>query len=64
MTDHGKFLRDGEPNEIKERVKWICEYAVELGAPMALGLAAVPLGTDLSKINLILNTIDEFGVYK
>lgn len=61
---HGKFLRDGTKKEIEDQVKRVCEYAVEMQAPMALGIAAVPLGTDLSKIDLILNAVNEYGVYK
>lgn len=61
---HGKFLRDGTKKEIEDQVKRVCEYAVEKQAPMALGVAAVPLGTDLSKIDLILKAVNEFGVYK
>ena len=61
---HGTFLRDGTEKEIEAHVKWICEFAVETKAPMALGLATVPLGTDFSKIDLILNSVNKYGVYK
>ncbi len=61
---HGKFLRDGTKKEIEAHVKKICELAVENQVPMGLAVAAVPLGTDLTKIDLILNSVDKYGVYE
>ena len=61
---HGKFLRDGNNKEIEAQVKKVCELAVENRVPMGLGIAAVPLGTDLTKIDLILNSVDKYGVYE
>ncbi|MFW9970680.1 MAG: hypothetical protein ACFFDF_10805 [Candidatus Odinarchaeota archaeon] len=61
---HGKFLRDGTKPEIEAQVKKICELAVENDVPLAVGVAAVPLGTDLTKIDLILNSVEKYGVYK
>ena len=61
---HGKFLRDGTKEEIEAHVKKVCELAVENQVPMGLGVAAVPLGTDLTKIDLILNSVEKYGVYK
>jgi hypothetical protein len=60
---HGKFLRDGTGEEIANQVKRVCELAVQLEAPMALGIAAVPLGTDLSKVDVVLNTVEQYGRY-
>jgi len=42
----------------------VCELAVENKVPMGIGIAAVPLGTDLSKIDLILESVNAYGVYK
>ncbi|MEE9378320.1 MAG: uroporphyrinogen decarboxylase family protein [Candidatus Lokiarchaeia archaeon] len=61
---HGKFLRDGTNEEIEAHVKKVCELAVENKVPMGLGIAAVPLGTDLTKIDLILNSVGKYGVYE
>jgi hypothetical protein len=61
---HGKFLRDGTEDEIANQVKRVCEFAVELQAPMAVGIAAVPLGTDLSKVDIVLKTVDQYGRYQ
>ncbi len=61
---HGKFLRDGTKEEIEAQVKRVCELAVENKVPFAVGVAAVPLGTDLTKIDLILNSVAKYGVYK
>jgi hypothetical protein len=61
---HGKFLRDGTKEEIEAQVKRVCEYAVENEVPFAIGVAAVPLGTDLTKIDLILNSVEKYGVYR
>lgn len=60
----GKFLRDGNKKEIESKVKEICELAMKNDVPLSIGIAAVPLGTDLSKINLILDLVDQYGVYK
>ena len=61
---HGTFLRDGTEKELKAQIKRVCEYAVNKQAPFSVGLAAVPLGTDLKKIDLILNAVEEYGRYK
>lgn len=61
---HGKFLRDGTKKEIEAHIKKMCELAVENNVPMGIGIAAVPLGTDLSKIDLILESVNAYGVYK
>ena len=61
---HGKFLRDGTKEEIEAQVKKICELAVKNEVPLGLGVAAVPLGTDLTKIDLILNSVEKYGVYR
>lgn len=61
---HGKFLRDGTNQEIENQVERVCKLAVEANAPMAIGLAAVPLGTELSKVDLVLNAVDKYGVYE
>jgi uroporphyrinogen-III decarboxylase len=61
---HGKFLRDGTEKELEAQTRRVCEFAVSNKTPFSVGLAAVPLGTDLKKIDLILNTVEEYGVYK
>jgi hypothetical protein len=60
---HGKFLRDGTGDEIAAQVKRVCETAVEANTPLAVGIAAVPLGTDLSNVNRVLDTVEQYGRY-
>jgi hypothetical protein len=61
---HGKFLRDGTEEEIAAQVRRVCTTAVEMGYPMAVGIAAVPLGTDLSKVDVVLETVEQYGRYR
>ncbi|MFQ5832946.1 MAG: uroporphyrinogen decarboxylase family protein [Candidatus Thorarchaeota archaeon] len=61
---HGKFMRDGTEDEIATQVRRVCEVAVEMEAPMAVGVASVPLGTDLSKVDAVLNTVEQYGRYR
>jgi len=60
---HGKFLRDGTEEEIESQVKRVCGLAVKARAPMVVGLAAVPLGTVLSKVDIVLNAVERYGRY-
>lgn len=61
---HGKFLRDGTEKEIEAQIARVCKLAVEAKAPLSIGLSAVPLGTKLSKVDLIIEAINKYGVYK
>ncbi|MFX0093967.1 MAG: hypothetical protein ACFFBD_19665 [Candidatus Hodarchaeota archaeon] len=61
---HGKFLRDGTDQEIEAAVERVCSVAVEMEAPMMVGIAAVPLGTELSKIDVVLDAIEQYGRYR
>ncbi len=61
---HGKFLRDGTIKELQNQVVRVCNLALKYNVPMSIGFAAVPLGTDISKIHKILEIINTRGVYE
>ena len=61
---HGKFLLNGTKEEIIAEVQRVCSLAVNEETPMIIGISTVPLGTDLTKVDAILETVNKFGVYK
>jgi len=60
---HGKFIRDCTKKELEKELVRVCNLVREDNIPLSIGLAAVPLGTDLSKIDKFLEVIKEYGVY-
>jgi hypothetical protein len=60
---HGKFLRDATDEELEALIKRVCGLAVEMRAKMQLSLSSVPPGTDLSKVDLVLDMVKKYGRY-
>ncbi|MEW5814462.1 MAG: uroporphyrinogen decarboxylase family protein, partial [Spirochaetota bacterium] len=60
---HGKFIRDAAESEIEELVKRICGMATQMRVRMSIGMVSIPPGTDLNKIDLVLNLVEKYGRY-
>ncbi len=60
---HGKFIRDATPSELEEVIKRICQKATRMQTRASFTIGAVPPGTDLDKLNIILNTVKKYGRY-
>ncbi len=60
---HGKFIRDCTEKELEKELVRVCNLVMKNNIPLSIGLAAVPLGTDLSKIDTFLKVINKYGVY-
>ncbi|TXT64633.1 MAG: putative Uroporphyrinogen decarboxylase (URO-D) [Promethearchaeota archaeon] len=61
---HGKFLRDCTEKELEKQIIRVCELVMNENIPLSIGLAAVPLGTDISKVDIFGKLINKYGVYK
>jgi uroporphyrinogen-III decarboxylase len=60
---HAKFVRDATVQQIEQVVKRICEMAVKMKVRMMLSLGAIAPGTDLPKIDALLDYVHEYGRY-
>ncbi len=60
---HGKFLRDCSEKELEKELVRVCNMGTEENIPLSIGLVSVPLGTDLSKLDKVIEVIKEYGVY-
>jgi uroporphyrinogen-III decarboxylase len=60
---HGKFIRDATGQELEAAVRRICQMATEMRARLMLSVATVAPGTDLEKIDLLLQTVHRYGRY-
>jgi uroporphyrinogen-III decarboxylase len=60
---HGKFLRDATQAELEGLIQRVCGMAVEMKAKMQLSLSSVPPGTDLEKVDLVLELVKKYGRY-
>ena len=60
---HAKFIRDATGQQLEEVVKRICLMATKMKARMMLSVAAIAPGTDLKKIDLLLDCVDKYGRY-
>jgi uroporphyrinogen-III decarboxylase len=58
-----KFTRDATAQELEDAVKRICQMATGMKASMTLLVSAVAPGTDLRKIDLILDSVKKYGRY-
>jgi hypothetical protein len=60
---HGKFIRDATEAELEDLVKRVCGMATEMRARMSVGMVSIPPGTDLNKIDLVLDRVEKYGRY-
>ena len=60
---HGKFLRDCTEKELEKELVRVCNLVMKDNIPLSFGLVSVPLGTDLSKVDKVIEVIKEYGVY-
>jgi hypothetical protein len=60
---HGKFIRDATESELEDLVKRVCGMATEMRARMSIGMVSIPPGTDLNKIDLVLDRVEKYGRY-
>lgn len=60
---HAKFIRDATGQQIEDLVKRICLMAKQMKARMMVTLGAIAPGTDLEKIDLLLDCVDKYGRY-
>ena len=60
---HGKFLRDATEDELRTAVIRICRLATDMKAKLMIALSSVPPGTDLAKVDLLLETVERYGRY-
>ncbi len=60
---HGKLIRDATNQELEDAVKRICEMATGMKVRMTINVPAVAPGTDLRKIDLILDSVARYGRY-
>ena len=60
---HAKFIRDATGKQLEDVVKRICQMATSMRARMMLSVAAIAPGTDLKKIDLLLDCVDTYGRY-
>jgi hypothetical protein len=60
---HGKFIRDATNQELEDAVKRICQMATGMKVRLGINVPAVAPGTDLLKIDLILDSVAKYGRY-
>jgi uroporphyrinogen-III decarboxylase len=60
---HAKFIRDATGQELEELVKRICLMATKSQTRMSIGVGAIAPGTDLKKIDVLLNCVHTYGRY-
>ena len=60
---HAKFIRDATAQQIDEVVKRICGTAVQMRVRMMISVGAIAPGTDLQKIDALLNSVHKYGRY-
>lgn len=60
---HAKFIRDATEGQIDEGVRRICGMATEMRARLSIGLGAIAPGTDLEKIDVLLDSVHKHGRY-
>jgi uroporphyrinogen-III decarboxylase len=60
---HAKFIRDAIEGQIDAVVKRICEMAVQMRVRLMVSVGAIAPGTDLKKIDVLLNSVHTHGRY-
>jgi hypothetical protein len=60
---HAKFIRDATGQQLEDVVKRICLMATQMRARLMISVGAIAPGTDLRKIDELLNHIHNYGRY-
>ncbi|MFC1996933.1 uroporphyrinogen decarboxylase family protein [Chloroflexota bacterium] len=60
---HAKFIRDATGQQLEDAVKRICEMATQMKVRMMISVGAIAPGTDLEKIDLLLDSVHKYGRY-
>jgi uroporphyrinogen-III decarboxylase len=60
---HAKFIRDATEQQIEDVVKRICGMAIEMKTRLTISVGAIAPGTDLHKIDVLLNSVNNYGRY-
>lgn len=60
---HAKFIRDATGKQIEDVVKRICQMATRTKTRMMINVGAIAPGTDLKKIDVLLDCVHSYGRY-
>jgi len=60
---HAKFIRDATGQQLEDVVKRICQMATQMRARLMIGVGAIAPGTDLQKIDVLLDCVHNYGRY-
>jgi hypothetical protein len=60
---HAKFTRDATEQQIDEVVKRLCSMATSMRVRLMISVGAIAPGTDLNKIDVLLNSVNQHGRY-
>jgi uroporphyrinogen-III decarboxylase len=60
---HAKFIRDATGQQLEDVVKRICQMATQTRTRLMISVGAIAPGTDLQKIDALLNSIHTYGRY-
>ncbi len=60
---HAKFIRDATERQLEDVVKRICRMATQMKARLMVSVGAIAPGTDLAKIDALLNCVHTYGRY-
>lgn len=60
---HAKFVRDASGQELEALVKRVCQAATKTRTRLSVGLGAIAPGTDLHKIDILLDSVHTHGRY-
>ena len=60
---HAKFIRDATEQELEDVVKRICLMATQTKTRLMISVGAIGPGTDLGKIDALLNCVHTYGRY-
>jgi hypothetical protein len=60
---HAKFIRDASVQQLDDVVKRICDMAVKMKVKLMISVGAIGPGTDLQKIDALLDSVHRYGRY-
>jgi uroporphyrinogen-III decarboxylase len=60
---HAKFIRDATGQQLEDAMKRICEMATQMKVRMMISVGAIAPGTDLKKIDILLDSVHKYGRY-
>ncbi len=60
---HAKFIRDATGQQLEEVLKRVCQMAVQTQTRLMISVGAIAPGTDLEKIDALLEHVHKYGRY-